>query len=672
MTTQANYRDIRYIPPPKSEQDFEHMCVHIYEERYHSSRLFGRDGQPQQGVDIILNDYRSVLDNKHGGRVFVQCKFTTTKLNYNKIKLDVLAAKEKVENEIYYKGVYFFILATNAANDKALHDMLQKLQVQEDLPFTIELHSWDKLCSLIQISNRLWYLYNHQPGAGLDPGLRFPVDQLTKGLLRRIRAQDLEGAQKLVQKHLNQHRLPGHESYQLDVPHESWKHSVELRSALLELYRQASDSRGALPILQHEYGISDMEDVDCLLAYVRADRVTGNLRSSDYLFSSSYARPRFGESLQELASRIFSMQGSPDKIGCLALVLIMESNQVDIQDKALEMMSALKERDAGTVWEPLAHVAYAIVRLFYVRRRGWAPASRYYTLGDLIPGSQYYLGPNSPLLGAPFESHGVQPIKIAGRNPFASPEDCNGDDYLVRWFTRLLKNDCQKSALPELEAECQVYSFNNYRFISGMWNEPSSSWSDRRVVGFPTLAIIAKGDNYRNFLARHELLITEKTFVRLLGYRAFLKICAERSDAPGEYCEKNLEAIEWFTEACRYRSSIRESGKGSITVMPVYDSPPPRLINLADPIGPFNDVRAFTLTRDRLYHRRDWMRLSMSPEKISKLEGRYLNRGDDFSLSCLLALHQHVSMLTFDSLEHILASQMGIAAQHPFQQSLTT
>lgn len=48
-----------------------------------------------------------------------------------------------------------------------------------------------------------------------------------------------------------------------------------------------------------------------------------------------------------------------------------------------------------------------------------------------------------------------------------------------------------------------------------------------------------------------------------------------------------------------------------------------------------------------------------------ELEKRYVDRNDEFSLSCLLTLHRHNSMLTYSYLHSSLAAQMGIAADYP-------
>ncbi|MFJ1300078.1 hypothetical protein ACILG0_08925 [Pseudomonadota bacterium AL_CKDN230030165-1A_HGKHYDSX7] len=670
MTTQADRRQARYIPHPRNQLDLELMCLHIYEELYHSSRLFGRSGQWQQGLDILLNDYRAADMNKRGGRVFVQCKFTMADLDAGKIKQDVLKAKEKIETSKHYAGVYLFILATNAENNARLHDKLQEFQLEEKLPFEIEIHNWDKLRDLIRGSNKLWSLFNHQPGEGLDSGTQFSVRLLKDGLLNRINTGALAEARKLEQQRLGGRRGSGYGDDSISLPNDIWKESVELRAALLKLYRQAADSFSALPILRYEYSISRMENVDSLLDYVRADRIVGNLRSSKVPFLAVGDKPIFEPSLNDLAPQIFAMQGSVDKLACLALILIMESGDHAIQDGALEMMSELRKRDAGAAWEPLTHIAYAVIRFYYVMRRGWAPASRYYTVGDSLPDCRYSLDSNSRLLNQPFVGHGSEPVKIAGRDPFADHGCRVGHSRLVEIFSRVLGGHSRAFNLPELEAECRLYSCEDFSSISGKWSESTWQVGRRRVVDFQTLARVAAHNDQKRLLSQYEPLITERTFERLLGSRASLRAHVQRATNSVASAAKLLDSIEELLAVCRYAADHRESGQGTIAVQTVYDQPPPRLVDYVPPDSAFRIQRAFTLTPERMEVRRcRALALRHDAHWCEKLELRYSNRQNDFSLSCLLALHLQVSMLTYSGEDHAAAGLMGIAAQYPFEHS---
>ncbi|WP_152385583.1 hypothetical protein [Achromobacter sp. GbtcB20] len=662
MTTQANKREARYIPHPKNEHDFEIMCLDIYEEVYHSSRLFGRRGQWQQGLDILLNDYRAIPINKRGGRVFVQCKFTLTCPRLSKIKADVLAAAEKIKGADHYAGVYLFIVATNAENDSHLHDALQEFQHQAELPFEVEVHNWDKLCNFIRASEKLWSLYNHQPGEGVEPGARSSVEMLTNGLLKRIRAGDLKGAHRFEQEMRGLRRGSGYEPVSTSLANDIWKDSFQLRSALLNLYNQAADSRSALPLLLYEYSISRLSNVDSLLGYVRANRIVGNLRSSETQFVTVLDSPRFVTSLEDMAPQIFAMQGSTDKLACLALILIMESNDHDVQDGALNMVGKLRKRDAGAAWEVATHVAYAVVRYFYVRRRGWAPAARYYTLGDGLPGTLRGLDFSSSLLNSPFESYGPEPTKIAGRDPFSSV----GSVLFGGTFSWLFGTQSRDSYFPELEAECRIYCCEDYSSTPATWKEETEQLGRRRAVDFPTLARIAAQGDQRRLLSEYDPIITERTFERLIGCRAYLRAYVHRSsDSAG--ANAWFDSIEQVLAACRYASGRNESAEGKISVLAVYDRPPPRLIDHVPESGSFRNRGPFTLTRERMEQRRERaLVMARSAQWREELELRYTNRRDDFSLSCLLALDQHVSMLTFYGKDHVFAGQMGIAAQYPF------
>ncbi|MNP59108.1 hypothetical protein D3C76_1540810 [compost metagenome] len=98
--------------------------------------------------------------------------------------------------------------------------------------------------------------------------------------------------------------------------------------------------------------------------------------------------------------------------------------------------------------------------------------------------------------------------------------------------------------------------------------------------------------------------------------------------------------------------------------MPVYDNPPLRLGGESTLSG-FNRT-PFSLADERLAY---WTTQVTDPCWASKwreeLEKRYVDRNDEFSLSCLLALHRHISMLTYSDLHNSFAAQMGIAADYP-------
>lgn len=663
MTSKAHFRDVQYIPQAKNWDSFQNMCLHVYEELYHSSRLYGRHGQIQHGLDILLNDYRAAPINKHKGMVFVQCKYTSKdELAFAAVKDDVLAARDKIMTSEDYAGVYLYIVVTNTKNDVNLHDNLQKLKVQEGLSFEIELHTWDKVCSLIQKSDRLWELYNDDPGSGVDAGMRVQVHQMTGEICRLVQQRCLADAFMYDQQRRGLRRKPGYGYYATPAPENVWNRSPELRKALLDLYDQAADSRSAFPLLDHEFSLGNMQSVDSCLAYLRSARIVGNLRSPDVVFLVVGDKPSFTRSLEALADKIFEMEGSPEKLACLALILIMESSNPDVQDAALQMMIRLRDRDAGTAWEHTTLIAHAVVRYYYVVRRGWAPMARYYTVGDTL-GLRSRIGIGSELLNKPFNHDERVNLTITGVNPLNIPRYGFWGYSVYRSLSRLMSGGRDNLVLPELCAECCIYSSEDYDRGMPHWREYKAQLTDQRVVDFPTLARAAAKNVHRQLLEQYTPVITERTFERLLGYRAYLRAYVGRIVEPDKYAKK-LETIESLISACRYPENVRDLGKGAVWVVPVYDNPPRRLDDRVQESG-FNRG-PFTLATERLAYWRQWAENLPGVGKWrDELEQRYVNRSDEFSLSCLLALHRHQAMLTYEHQQSSQAAQMGIAADYP-------
>jgi hypothetical protein len=131
MVNSISQRDVRYIKFPTDHRGFEDLCSRIYADIYHSpgTRRYGRHGQKQSGLDILLHDYRRAVANKQRGIVFVQCKYTEKEdLSFSELRDDTLTAASLVRSHSTYEGVYLFIVATTAQNDSKLHAKLQELK----------------------------------------------------------------------------------------------------------------------------------------------------------------------------------------------------------------------------------------------------------------------------------------------------------------------------------------------------------------------------------------------------------------------------------------------------------------------------------------------------------------------------------------------------------------
>lgn len=668
MTSKADLRDVKHIPQAKNWDSFQNMCLHVYEEFYYNSRLYGRHGQNQYGLDILLNDYRAAPINKYKGMVFIQCKHTSNaELAFADVKPDVMAARDKVMTCEDYAGVYLFIVVTNTKNDVKLHDSLQRLKVKESLPFEIELHTWDKVCSIIHKSDKLWELYNDDPGSGVDAGMRVPVHQMTREICIMVQHRSLEDAWIYDQKRRGLRQSLSYGHYAMSAPENVWNRSPELRKALLDLYAQASDSQSAFPLLEHEFSLSNMQNADSCLAYLRSARIIGNLRSQKVTFLAVGDKPNFTQRLEALADKIFEMQGSPEILACLALILIMESSNPDIQDAALHMMTRLIDRDVGTAWEHTTLIAHAVVRYYYVVRRGWAPMASYYAVGDTL-GRRSWIGVDSDHLNKPFIHEDCVKLMVTWSDPLTVPRHGDAGPWIISKLSSLLTGDRDRCALPQLFAECCIYSAQDYEHGMAHWREFKTQLTDERVVDFPTLARAAAKNSQRQLLKQYTPVITELTFERLLGYRAYLRAYVERIGEPADKYAIKLEAIEYLISSCRYPKDPRFLAKGAISVMPVYDNLPQRLDDREQKHG-FN-CGPFTLATERLsYWRQRVEELPRVGEFRDAYENRYKNRSDEFSLSCLLALHRHQAILTYDYLQSIQAAMMGIAADYPHRCS---
>lgn len=102
------------IPPPKSWEEFEDICLSSFKLRWTSPNLtkHGRQGQAQNGVDIYGDDYLGVF-------VGVQCKKYDLELTKKTIEIEIESA-EKFKPEL--KG---FFIATTAPSDAKIQSAVR-------------------------------------------------------------------------------------------------------------------------------------------------------------------------------------------------------------------------------------------------------------------------------------------------------------------------------------------------------------------------------------------------------------------------------------------------------------------------------------------------------------------------------------------------------------------
>lgn len=666
MLSKVHVRDVQYVVQPVDWEKFQDMCVHVYGEVYCSpgACLYGRGGQAQHGLDILFKDFRAAPVDKRKGVVFVQCKYSASQggLNFSVVKDDLISARDLVRDSEAYKGVYLYILATNAKNDVAMHDYLSGLKVELNLPFDVEFHAWDKIGSMVQSNSKLWELFSNQPGEGVPTDLTVQVHQWTVRLKSKLSFSLLLDARDIDMWRQKLKTGPGFGDYETPIPLDIWKSSGALRKALIELYSQAADSPSAIRLLKFELNLSGMSRADVFLDYLVAARIVGNLRSPTARFPLVGDKPQFTEWLSEFSELLYKTQGAPDKVACLALLLIMESDDRVIQDRALVMMTEMVERDRGTIWEFTARAAHSVVRYYYVIRRGWSPLACFYALGDSL-GWREVVNQFSDLLDAPFCNPNKLSLKVFGMDPLQVPRYGWGGLLMISSLSKMIFGENFSEFLPSLKAQCRIYSSYDYESEGPVWDDAKLQISERRVVGFSTLALVAGKGKTKEFLERYVVVVTEKTFEQVLGYRAYLRAYVERvGEAAGKYLEK-LHRIERLVQCFRLAPQKNHLSKGNVWVLPVYDNPPPRLnSNL---LGDTMYSRSFTLSHERQdYWRQDNIRIMNHEGFYSKLESQYTQR-DELSLCFLLALHLQVPMIASDYNEHMYAARMGVAADYP-------
>jgi len=123
------------LVPTENEENFEQQICSLANHEFgeNTAQLFGRRGQKQYGIDIIVS-----LAN--GERIAIQCKQTTKdRVPENKLKQDYLRARSC--------GIEFsrFIFATTAPRDSALQKAALELEAKEKVNPKITIWSWSHL-----------------------------------------------------------------------------------------------------------------------------------------------------------------------------------------------------------------------------------------------------------------------------------------------------------------------------------------------------------------------------------------------------------------------------------------------------------------------------------------------------------------------------------------------
>ena len=468
-----------------------------------------------------------------------------------------------------------------------------------------------------------------------------------------------------VASHLRHGRRPAYGHDEPALPEASWGAAPRLRAAVLELYERARDSDNALALLRLQVDLGHMRDPSACLAYLRALRIVAHLRVPQ-LWPFVGDQPSFASDIQALVGPICTMRGSPDVLSSLALMVIMECDDVNAHESVLAMLRRLVAYTQGTAEELNARAAHAVVRYFFVLRHGWRDAACQYALGDApsVAASPLLMG--DPLLDQTMAELDRGLRHVGYGEPLASPIQVRHD--VARMLTRFAQANAAAGflRLPQLAEVGASYSSLAWSSGSPPLTAMSLARFTRRVADRQTLQDLATSKHLDVVLQQRELFITELTYERLLGYRAIVRAYARRTDNAGMVAEL-LQRLGGLIGHCvRYRLD-GNAENGRIHVAAVYDNPPPWLEAAHPTVGyerwmPF----PFSLPVDVAVDK--FRRLaSLPPDDPLKrrLTYRYQVRDDEPSLACLLALSLGIPLLSNSAgLAHEV-SFMGIATEHP-------
>lgn len=663
MALPYHQRSDGHVRRPTDEYKFQEMCVDVYSDYYkNQARHFGTRGQKQHGIDILVTDWT----HRGGGpfsKVWIQCKHSAkNKLNKDEVLEDIQAAANLARTDTNYSGAYLFILATSAANSAAVHAAVETYAPPTPLPFKIEVHTWDTLCAMVRNSNWLWERYTTLPREDVSESHLVLATLLESELEYALRENRFDDARRIVLR-----RITPREAVlgigERRLPYDIWERRPVLRALLLRLYEQAVDSRAALDIRRYEFGLSGMKDASLCLAYLEAARITHELYVPD---PNSFftARPDpFCTILDSLFPQIVELYGSPDDLGCLAVLLVLEATSPLAHRGALQMMCDLVMRFNGTELEAQARVAYGVVRFYYVMRYGWVDPVRHYAAGDGLKHGRKLRLPDV-LIDAHFDEQ-QQIGSIGGQDPLAAPH---------RWFSSPVSGlkfavGLDFDDLPKLSKQGSFYKELSRKddIFRSPYQSTTDTLSRHRVVTAETLYSLSLRDE--DFVWRRDYIVqaTEYTLARFLGYRSILRAYQQRTGGTNNSCTRQLDVIESLVGSCAVDGKVRIE-PGRLWITPLYDAPPSRLVG--SDCWQLGTPHPFTLRSSDLKAVQEEARF-WPPDDTSYmvLEKFYTTRDHELSLSTLLALHTRSPVLDYEGPERsITRTNMGIGCEYPGAQ----
>ncbi len=148
------------VPPPKSWEEFEEICLSAAKHRWDSSKFFGngRKGQAQDGVDIWGHD--SV-----GEHIGVQCKNTLAGVSLTVVN-DEIANAEGFKPKLDH-----LYISTTAPRDASLQRDVRLISIARKAAgnFQVDILFWDDVVGDLALEESVFFKHYPQFKRGIDP-----------------------------------------------------------------------------------------------------------------------------------------------------------------------------------------------------------------------------------------------------------------------------------------------------------------------------------------------------------------------------------------------------------------------------------------------------------------------------------------------------------------------
>ena len=255
------------IPPPKNPDDFENLCLDLYEAEFgDGTQLYGSKGQAQQGVDIFT------LNQNIG----VQCKkkeYGNGKITEKELKQEIEKAKE-FNHKVKLKR---YIYASTCKRDAKIQKIAWQISEEHKKHnlFSVEIHSWNEIEKLLNKHPIVFKkYYPHFYKTNTQPTLS---SSLRNSIQSESRYQELNRIRDLLNENQPKTAFKLLENFEKDKwdqleAKEKYKLLTNKAFALIEMQKRQPAS--ALTIQALQFNKEDEgANFNCALAYfIRNDR----------------------------------------------------------------------------------------------------------------------------------------------------------------------------------------------------------------------------------------------------------------------------------------------------------------------------------------------------------------------------------------------------------------